>query len=165
MRAVIQRVTRAQITCSSGKQAEIDRGYVIMLGVGREDDSADIEYMLKKIPNLRLFPDSTGVKNLSILEMNSARAGNYSTGAADKTGEILLVSNFTLHADTKRGRRPHYGRAADPEKSLPLYEELVKRLQEVHIDVKTGVFGDMMQIDMQADGPVTIVLDSKLPEY
>jgi D-aminoacyl-tRNA deacylase len=165
MRAVIQRVKYARINCSSGKESSIGRGYVIMLGIDRDDCLSDLDYMLKKIPHLRLFPDADSVKNLSILEMNSAEAGRYATDNPGISGEILLVSNFTLLADTRRGRRPHYGRAAEPEVSQPLYDQLVSKLRLAGVRVATGVFGDMMQTEMLNDGPVTIILDSKNPDY
>lgn len=161
MRALIQRVKRAEVACSSGKRAGIGRGHFVLVGIGRDDGPEDAAWLAKRIPQFRLFPDAQGVKNLSLLEMNDPAAGDHADGPPGTPGQILLVSNFTLFADTARGRRPHYGRAADPEQAVPLYEALSEGLRAAGAPVETGVFGDMMQIELLADGPVTIWLDSK----
>jgi len=160
MRALIQRVKRAEVVCSSGKRAAIGRGHLVLVGIGREDGPDDVAWLARRLPQFRLFPDADGIKNLSLLEMNSAAAGAHADGPPDAPGSILLVSNFTLFADTARGRRPHYGRAADPEQAVPLYEALAAALRAEGVPVETGVFGDYMQLELLADGPVTIWLDS-----
>jgi D-aminoacyl-tRNA deacylase len=161
VRALIQRVKRAEVICSSGKRAAIGRGHLLLVGVGREDGPEDAAWLARRIPRLRLFPDAHGLKNLSLLEMNDPAAGVHADGPPGMPGAILLISNFTLFADTARGRRPHYGRAADPEQAVPLCEALVAGLRAEGLPVETGVFGDSMQIELVADGPVTIWLDTK----
>jgi len=160
VRAVIQRVSRAEVFCESGKREAVGRGYLVLLGVECEDGPEDAEFLARKTPQLRLFPDAQGVMNLSLLQMNDAEAGEHAAAPEGTPGEILLVSQFTLHADTRKGRRPHYGRAARPEQAIPLYERLAELLRCQGVHVATGVFGDHMKIDMVADGPVTILLDS-----
>ena len=161
MRAILQRVKHAEVVCSSGKVAKIGRGYLVLLGISRDDDASDVTFMAKKIPDLRLFPDADGVMNLSLLEMNSVPIGTETLGSQNSPGEILLISQFTLHADTRKGRRPHYGRAAAPEQAVPLYEACLNALEERGLNVGSGVFGDHMDITLCADGPVTIHLDSR----
>lgn len=160
MRAVIQRISRARVRCAGGHEAAIGRGYFILLGVSREDAPADASWLAGKIPQLRLFPDAAGVMNLSLLELNGKAAGPHATGAEDNSGEVLLISQFTLHADARKGRRPHYGKAARPEQAIPLYEQLTTELAAQGLRVATGVFGEHMEIEATADGPVTILLDS-----
>jgi D-tyrosyl-tRNA(Tyr) deacylase len=161
MKAVIQRVSRAAIRCSSGHQEEIGRGHFVLVGISRDDEIADVDFLVKKLPELRLFPDAAGVMNLSLEEMNMTEAGEHATGPANQPGELLVVSQFTLHADTRKGRRPHYGQAAEPDKAIPLYERLIEGLRERGLHVATGVFGDHMEIEARNDGPVTILLDSR----
>lgn len=162
MRAVLQRVSHAGVRCAEGHSAAIGRGLVVLLGVGREDGGADVEALARKIPRLRLFPDANRVMNLSLLEMNGPDAGDH-VDSSGQPGEILLVSQFTLHADTRRGLRPFYGEAAPPELAAPLYDDLLNRLRSQGLTVATGVFGDHMEIDLCADGPVTILLDTRAP--
>ena len=152
MRALIQRVSRAEVRCSSGKTASIGIGYVVLIGVARGDTQDDLEYLSTKIPHLRLFPDNKGVMNLSLLEMLQH--------TQDESAGILLISQFTLHAETRKGRRPYYGRAADPQEAVPAFDELTRRLSQQGIRVETGVFGDHMDVELVNDGPVTILLDS-----
>ena len=160
MRAVLQRVSHATVRCAGGHTAAIGRGLVVLLGVGREDGGTDVEALARKIPRLRLFPDAAGVMNLSLLEMNGSAAGDH-VDSAGQPGEILLVSQFTLHADTRRGLRPFYGEAAPPELAAPLCEDLLNRFRSQGLTVAAGVFGDHMEIDLCADGPVTIMLDTR----
>jgi D-tyrosyl-tRNA(Tyr) deacylase len=160
MRVVLQRVSRAELHCASGHRAVIGRGLLILAGVERRDGPLDAEQLAKRIPHLRLFPDASGVMNLSVLEMNNTEAGSHASGPAGAAGEILLVSQFTLHADTRRGRRPYYGHAAPPTQAEPLLEALASGLRAAGCHVATGVFGDHMEILLKADGPVTILLDT-----
>lgn len=161
MRALLQRVRNARITCSSGHSAAIGRGLLVLAGVERADTEEDARALAAKLPHLRLFPDAAGVMNLSLLEMNSAAAGPHADGPPHQPGALLLVSQFTLHADTRRGRRPYYGAAAPPEQAVPLLETLRRELETTGLPVATGVFGDHMAIELVADGPVTLLLDTR----
>ena len=147
MRAVIQRVSRASVTIGEKIKSEIQYGLVVLLGIEETDNDTDIEWLCTKIVNLRIFNDSKEVMNLSVLE----------TG-----GELLVISQFTLHARTKKGNRPSYIRAAHPDLAIPLYEKFVTRLSELSgKEVYTGEFGAMMQVELVNDGPVTIIIDTK----
>ncbi len=147
MRAVIQRVSRASVTIGKKIKSEIQDGLVVLLGIEETDNDTDIEWLSTKIVNLRIFNDSKEVMNLSVLE----------TG-----GNLLVVSQFTLHARTKKGNRPSYIRAAHPDIAIPLYEKFVTRLSELSgKEVYTGEFGAMMQVELVNDGPVTIIIDTK----
>jgi D-tyrosyl-tRNA(Tyr) deacylase len=161
MRALIQRVHRAQITCSSGVENRIGRGFVVLLGIHRQDGPEDLPRLAQRIATLRLMPDADGVMNLGLREMNSPAAGRFADGPPEQPGEVLLVSQFTLFADTARGRRPYYGEAAGPDQAIPLYQGMIEALKAEGIPVATGVFGDHMDIRMDCDGPVTILLDSR----
>jgi len=161
MRALLQRVRMARITCSSGHEAAIGRGLLVLAGAERADTVEDAHALAAKLPHLRLFPDAAGVMNLSLLDLNSAAAGGHADGPPEKRGELLLVSQFTLHADTRRGRRPFYGAAAPPELAAPLLGELADALRRAGLGVATGVFGDHMEIQLVADGPVTLLLDTR----
>jgi D-aminoacyl-tRNA deacylase len=147
MRAVIQRVSRASVTIGEKIKSEIQDGLVVLLGIEETDNDTDVEWLCTKIVNLRIFNDSKEVMNLSVLE----------TG-----GNLLVVSQFTLHARTKKGNRPSYIRAARPDIAIPLYEKFVTRLSELSgKEVYTGEFGAMMQVELVNDGPVTIIIDTK----
>lgn len=161
MRVVLQRVKEAEVRCSSGHQASIARGLLLLAGVERADTPEDARFLAARIPHLRLFPDAQGVMNLSLLDMNRVEAGAFATAEAGVPGQILLVSQFTLHADTRRGRRPYYGNAAPPESAIPLLDSLANLLRGEGVPVGTGVFGDHMDIRLCADGPVTLLLDSR----
>ncbi|HEX2968015.1 MAG TPA: D-aminoacyl-tRNA deacylase [Bacteroidales bacterium] len=150
MRAVIQRVTRASVTIGERMKAEIREGLLILAGFEESDNNDDIDWLTNKIVNLRIFNDADGIMNLSV---------------KDTGGEILVVSQFTLHAKTKKGNRPSYIRAANPEIAVPLYNSFVKTLGEAfNKEVKTGEFGAMMMIESVNDGPVTIIIDTKNKE-
>ena len=150
MRAVIQRVRNAAVTIGGERTAEIGNGMLILLGIEEADHTDDIEWLSGKIARLRIFPDDEDVMNRSVTE-----AG----------GEVIVVSQFTLHASTRKGNRPSYIRAARPETAVPLYEEFVARLTaDTGKPVKTGSFGAMMDISLVNDGPVTIIIDSKVRE-
>ena len=146
MRAVVQRVSRASVTVDSEVIAEIARGLLVLLGVAEKDTTADADYLVEKILNLRIFEDADDKMNLSLLDIN---------------GEMLVVSQFTLYGDTRRGRRPSFIDAARPEKANELYEYFVARAQEQLPKVETGRFQAMMDVELVNDGPVTIILDSE----
>ncbi|TAH26291.1 MAG: D-tyrosyl-tRNA(Tyr) deacylase [Cytophagales bacterium] len=147
MRVVIQRVSDAKLDIENTSYASIGQGLLVLLGVGEEDTLEDADYICKKTLSLRIFSDSDGKMNLSI---------------QDIMGQLLLVSQFTLFADTKKGNRPSYIAAARPDKAIPIYEYCVSQLMKVLGDrLKTGVFGADMKINLTNDGPVTIIIDSK----
>lgn len=150
MRAVIQRVLSASVTVAGETIGAIDRGLLVLIGKEEADAAADIEWLAQKIVHLRIFADASGVMNRSVLE-----AG----------GGILLVSQFTLFASTKKGTRPSWHRAARPDIAIPLYEAMILRLGELlGRPVQTGRFGAMMEVALVNDGPVTLVIDSKARE-
>jgi D-tyrosyl-tRNA(Tyr) deacylase len=150
MRAVIQRVSRASVTIQDRIRSEIGGGLLVLVGIEESDNDSDIDWLCNKIVQLRIFNDSKEVMNLSVL---------------DTGGEILAVSQFTLHAKTKKGNRPSYIRAASPETAIPLYEKFVDRLSMLlGKKAETGEFGEMMQIELINDGPVTIIIDTKEKE-
>ncbi|MBN2614456.1 MAG: D-tyrosyl-tRNA(Tyr) deacylase [Bacteroidales bacterium] len=150
MRAVIQRVTRASVTIQGASTSKIEAGLVVLLGIESNDTPEDIEWLTGKIARLRIFDDEQGVMNLPIIE----------TG-----GDALVVSQFTLHASTKKGNRPSYIKAARPEVAEPLYETFVKELSGLlGKPVQTGEFGAEMHISLVNDGPVTILIDTKNKE-
>ena len=147
MRIVVQRVSHASVTIEGHCKSSIGKGMLILVGIEESDGQEDIDWLCKKIVNLRIFDDENGIMNRSILET---------------AGEILAVSQFTLLARTKKGNRPSYIDAAKPEISVPLYEKFVQLLQkELQKEIKTGVFGADMQVGLINDGPVTIIIDSK----
>lgn len=149
MKVVIQRVSEARLTIDGAVYSEIGAGMVILLGISVDDTAEDMEYLLKKIPKLRIFDDEAGVMNLDITQ-------------TDPSGDILLVSQFTLLADTRKGNRPSYIQAARPEQAIPLYEQMVEKLSEsLGKRVQTGKFGADMKVALVNDGPVTIIIDSK----
>jgi len=146
MRAVVQRVRNASVEVSGEIIANIGNGLLVLIGVGQDDDRADADYVAEKIVNLRIFTDADGKMNHSILE----------TG-----GSAIVVSQFTLYGDVRRGRRPSYSDAASPEKGKELYEYFVNRVRSSGVEVETGIFQAMMLVSLTNDGPVTILLDSK----
>jgi len=150
MRAVIQRVSSASVVIAGQTKASIQTGLLVLLGIEEADTAEDIEWLSGKIARLRVFNDEQAVMNRSVLE-----AG----------GQVIVVSQFTLHASTKKGNRPSYIRAARPEVAIPLYEQFVQKLaSELGQPVQTGEFGADMKINLTNDGPVTIVIDSKMRE-
>ncbi|WP_298736585.1 D-aminoacyl-tRNA deacylase [uncultured Chitinophaga sp.] len=150
MRAVIQRVTRASVTVDGKITGSIQQGLLVLLGIEDADTMEDITWLSNKIVNLRIFSDATGVMNLSVKE----------TG-----GGILLVSQFTLHASTKKGNRPSYIRASKPDIAIPMYEKMITQLGlDLGKRVETGIFGADMKVDLLNDGPVTIVIDTQHKE-
>lgn len=145
MKAVVQRTTRAGVSIDGDTVGRIDRGLLVLLGIEPDDDEADIEYMVKKCSGLRIFEDENGKMNLSVQDVG---------------GSILLVSQFTLLGDARKGNRPSFTGAAVPEKAIPIYERVISELAK-RLPVQTGVFGADMQVELVNDGPVTILLDSK----
>ena len=150
MRAVIQRVSEASVTIEGIKKAQIGKGYLVLLGCENADDKTDIEWLSKKVVNLRVFDDENGVMNRSILDID---------------GEILVVSQFTLWASYKKGNRPSYLRAGSHEVTIPLYEQFCHQLSvDLGKEVATGEFGADMKVALVNDGPVTICMDTKNKE-
>ena len=150
MRIVIQRVSEASVSIKGTMKSAIQQGFLILLGIGEDDTEDDIEWLVKKVVNLRVFDDEQGVMNKSILDIN---------------GEILVVSQFTLMASYKKGNRPSYIRAAGHEISIPLYQQFCERLStQLGKEVGTGEFGADMQVKLVNDGPVTICMDTKNKE-
>jgi D-aminoacyl-tRNA deacylase len=146
MRAVVQRVTSSKVEVDSQTVGEINAGLLVLLGVARDDGESDADYLAGKIINLRVFRDEAGKMNRSL---------------ADTGGAMLVVSQFTLYGDTRKGRRPSYIDAAEPEKAKALYEYFAGRVRSEGVTVETGVFQAMMQVSLVNDGPVTILIDSQ----
>ena len=147
MRVVIQRVSEAAVHISNECVGEIAHGFLILLGIETEDDASDADYLIQKVTQMRVFSDSDGKMNLNIQEVN---------------GSILVVSQFTLHASTKKGNRPSFIRAARPEQAIPLYEYFLQQLQTtLPGKIARGKFGEDMKVSLTNDGPVTIIMDSK----
>lgn len=150
MKAVIQRVSKASVTIEGKKVADIQSGLLILLGIINEDTKEDIDWLSKKIANLRVFNDEEGVMNKSLLEVN---------------GDAIIVSQFTLHASTKKGNRPSYIKAAKPDIAIPLYENFIQQFEtDLGKKVQTGKFGADMKVELLNDGPVTIIIDTKNKE-
>ena len=150
MRAVIQRVSQASVAINNEIKSNIQTGLLILLGIEDSDNDEDINWLAKKIVQLRVFGDENGVMNLSVKEID---------------GGVLIVSQFTLYASTKKGNRPSYIKAAKPEIAIPLYEKFILQMEtETEKQVKTGEFGAMMQVSLVNDGPVTILIDTKNKE-
>ena len=145
MRALIQRVTKASVAVGDETTAEIGPGLVILLGVSKEDDEADVKYLVEKIANLRIFADE---------------ANRFNRSALDIGAEFLVVSQFTLYGDTRKGRRPDFNQAAGPEEAERLYGHAVQLFREAGITVATGTFREHMRLALENDGPVTLMLDS-----
>ena len=147
MRVVIQRASEAFVRIEGAIVGQIEQGLLVLLGIEHDDTEKDVDYLLQKLINLRIFSDADGKMNLSVQDVN---------------GGILVVSQFTLHAATKKGNRPSYIRAARPEQAIPLYEYFLASLQQQFIGkVQTGQFGADMKVALVNDGPVTIIMDSK----
>ncbi|MCL1821612.1 MAG: D-aminoacyl-tRNA deacylase [Prolixibacteraceae bacterium] len=152
MRVVIQRVNRASVAVKGRITAAIDgQGLLILLGIEDADNQSDVDWLVKKILQLRIFNDADGVMNLSVQDVG---------------GNVIVVSQFTLHAVVKKGNRPSYIRAAHPETAIPLYESFVETLQEIlGKSVGTGIFGEQMDVSLVNDGPVTIIVDTKNKDF
>lgn len=150
MRAVIQRVSHASVKVDGAITGQIEKGLLVLLGIEDADTKEDLEWLSNKIINLRVFDDEQGVMNLSVKEVN---------------GGILLVSQFTLHASTKKGNRPSYIRASKPDFAIPMYEQMLNQLEaDLGKKIEAGVFGSDMKVELLNDGPVTILIDTKNKE-
>ena len=150
MRVVVQRVTKASVSVGDAVVGSIEKGLLVLLGITHDDTKEDVDWLVNKVVQMRIFDDSKGIMNLSLKDIG---------------GEMLVVSQFTLHALTKKGNRPSYIQAAKHQIAVPLYEAFVQQAQALlEKPVPTGVFGAMMQIDLTNDGPVTMVVDSKNKE-
>lgn len=150
MKVVIQRVTRANVKADGKITGEIGEGLLVLLGIEDADTDEDIQWLSNKIVNLRIFNDENGVMNRSLIDVG---------------GNILLVSQFTLHASTKKGNRPSYIKASKPEFAVPMYEKMVQQLEkDLGKKIQTGIFGADMKVELLNDGPVTIVIDTKNKE-
>lgn len=147
MKVVIQRVSEASVVIDESKVASIQKGLLVLLGVVNDDTQDDIDWLCNKILNLRIFPDARDVMNLSLI---------------DSGGDVILVSQFTLHASTKKGNRPSYIKAAKPDIAIPLYQKFIEKIQmALGKSIQTGEFGADMKVQLVNDGPVTIIIDSK----
>lgn len=150
MKAVIQRVSEASVTIERKKVADIQKGLLVLIGIEDASTTEDIQWLTSKIANLRIFGDENGVMNLSVKDID---------------GEMIVVSQFTLHASTKKGNRPSYIKASKPDIAIPLYESFVKQMEiELGKKVQTGEFGADMKVALINDGPVTIIIDTKNKE-
>jgi len=150
MRAVLQRVTHASVVADGVRTGTIQQGLLVLLGIEDADTNEDLTWLSAKIINLRIFDDEQGVMNLSVKDVN---------------GDVLLVSQFTLHSSTKKGNRPSYIRASKPDVAIPLYERMIAQLEtDLGKQIQTGVFGADMKVELLNDGPVTIVMDTKNKE-
>ena len=150
MRAVIQRVSMASVTINQHVVSAIEKGLLVLIGIEDADNEVDIEWLSGKIINLRIFNDSQGIMNLSLKDID---------------GDILVVSQFTLHASTKKGNRPSYIKASKPDVAIPIYKKLITQLTaDLGKEISTGKFGADMKVQLLNDGPVTIVIDTKIKE-
>ncbi|SHJ23870.1 D-aminoacyl-tRNA deacylase [Lutispora thermophila] len=146
MRAVVQRVKSSHVEVDGKITGQINKGLMVLLGISEDDNIEDIDYMVDKIANLRIFEDSEGKMNLSLMDVG---------------GEILVVSQFTLYGDCRKGRRPSFVRAAKPEEAQKLYNLFIKKMEEMNIVVQTGIFQADMTVYIENDGPVTLIVDSE----
>lgn len=150
MRIVIQRVSEASVTVEGSVTGAIEKGLMVLIGIEDADTDEDIAWLSSKIVNLRIFDDAEGVMNLSVKDVD---------------GEVLLVSQFTLHANTKKGNRPSYIKASKPDIAIPMYEKMIRQLEtDLGKKIQTGIFGADMKVRLLNDGPVTILIDSKSKE-
>ena len=146
MRVVVQRVKHASVTIDGKVNGKINNGFLVLLGIKSTDSKQDVDYLVKKVTNLRIFSDENDKMNLSLKDVN---------------GELLIVSQFTLYANCKEGNRPSFVEAAKPDIAIPLYEYFVSECKKIIPVVETGIFGADMKVDLLNDGPVTIIMDSK----
>lgn len=146
MRVVVQRVKHASVTINGSVNGKINNGFLVLLGIQSTDSEQDVDYLVKKVTNLRIFSDKNDKMNLSLKDVN---------------GELLIVSQFTLYANCKEGNRPSFVEAAKPDIAIPLYEYFVSECRKIIPVVETGIFGADMKVDLLNDGPVTIIMDSK----
>lgn len=145
MKAVVQRVSKASVKIKDEINSSIEKGIVVLLGIKNEDTTADSEYIIDKILNLRIFDDENGIMNKSLLEEGF---------------EVMIISNFTIYGNTKKGRRPNYTEAARPEEAEKIYNSFLEIIKKKYPKIKTGVFREMMEVNIINDGPVTLILES-----
>lgn len=150
MRAVIQRVRRASVTINGAVHGEIGRGMVVLLGIHGNDTLTDLQWLAEKVVNLRIFDDEQGKMNLSLADIDAA---------------MLIISQFTLYGDCRKGRRPGFSSAAPPEIAEPLYRRFIEEIKNKHVKVATGIFQAAMDVELVNEGPVTLLLDSEKPKY
>lgn len=151
MRAVIQRVSSAEVQIAGKTHSQIDTGLLILLGITHEDQTADLDYIIQKISHMRIFSDPNGVMNLSMQQVEA---------------DVLIISQFTLYAGTRKGNRPSYIRSAPPAISQPIYEQFITKMEQLFPGkIRTGIFGADMQVKLVNDGPVTIILDSHQKDF
>lgn len=151
MRIVIQKVARASVAVENKVVSSIGKGLLVLVGIEDADTDEDIDWLVKKMLNLRIFDDTNGVMNLSVLDVE---------------GDVMVVSQFTLHASTKKGNRPSYIRASKPEFAIPMYEKFIQKTEDIlGRKAGTGIFGAMMEVSLVNDGPVTIIIDSKQKDF
>jgi|SRR5579872_275622 len=153
MRAVVQRVSRCKVTVSGKTVGEIGPGLLVLLGVGRNDNEAAADYLAEKIIGLRIFEDDAGKMNLSVLDVSALKK--------DRSAQVLVVSQFTLYGDVRRGKRPSFDAAARPEEARRLYQYFVEKVRAAGLRCETGEFQAMMDVELVNSGPVTIMLDSE----
>lgn len=146
MRAVVQRVSEAKVSVEGNIVGEIQKGLLVFLGVGEEDEALDLDYMVDKVLGLRIFEDDKGKMNLSLMDIK---------------GEILIVSQFTLYGDVRKGKRPSFSASADPDRAEAIYNEFIEKCKERGVPTAEGIFGANMSVELENDGPVTILIDSK----
>lgn len=151
MRIVIQKVSKASVTVKNDSISSIERGLLVLVGIEDADTDEDIDWLVKKMLQLRIFGDKNGIMNLSVQDVG---------------GDVIVVSQFTLHANTKKGNRPSYIRASRPDFAIPMYEKFIKKTEMLlGKKVGTGIFGEMMEVKLINDGPVTIIIDSKQKDF
>ncbi len=151
MRIVIQKVSKASVSVENKQVSSIGKGLLVLVGIEDADTDEDIDWLVKKMLNLRIFDDENGIMNLSVKDVN---------------GDIIIVSQFTLHASTKKGNRPSYIRASKPDFAVPMYKKFIQQTEEIlGKKVGTGIFGAMMEVSLINDGPVTIIIDSKQKDF
>jgi D-tyrosyl-tRNA(Tyr) deacylase len=158
MRAVVQRVLQAEVKIGAESVGRIDKGMLVYLSVGKEDTLKDAEFMAEKLVNLRIFEDEAGKMNRSVLDVDGQLVAK--PRAALAAGQLLLVSNFTLHGDCRKGRRPSFDAAAEPAVAQELYEKVIELIAQQGVSVEKGVFGEYMHVSSINDGPVTFLVDS-----
>lgn len=146
MKMVVQRVKKASVSINGEEYSSINKGILVLLGIKVDDTEDDINYIINKILNLRIFNDEDGIMNKSLVEVK---------------GELLIVSNFTIYGNTRKGRRPNYTLAAKPEQAELLYNKLITKVSEAYDKVKTGVFREMMEVSLTNDGPITLIVSSE----
>ncbi len=161
MRAIIQRVARASVTIAGQVSGRIEQGLVVLLGIGQEDKPEDARWLAQKIVSLRIFPDAEGKMNLTLGDVGHVGDLADLADLAEVKRAMLVISQFTLYGDCRKGRRPSFIGAAPPAVAIPLYEQFIQAVRELGVEVQTGEFGADMQVELVNDGPVTLILDTE----